>query len=332
MLLGRISMQVTIVLCTYQGVDHLDAQLQSLIAQSQRIGQWLLSDDASADGTLAVLKSFDERARGLGMLIHLQRNATNMGYVAHFSAALARASGDVIFLCDQDDVWHKDKIEVMAAHFERDPKLLMVHSDARLVDFRGMDMGCTLFEALQLTRAEIEAIHAGSAFEVLARRSCVTGATMAFRRELVELALPVGSGWMHDEWLAIMAAAVGKIDVIEQPLIDYRQHGANQIGMRLRTWHDKWLDLRRAHGAQFRAEVARLRVLGERMDALGGLVTEDKKQSVTERCAHLERRIDMGAQRHWRRLPAVWREARAGLYRRYGTGWRSVLRDILRRD
>ena len=155
---------------------------------------------------------------------------------------------------------------------------------------------------------------------------------MAFRRERVELALPVGSGWMHDEWLAIMAAAVGKIDVIEQPLIDYRQHGANQIGMRLRTWHDKWLDLRRAHGAQFRAEVARLRVLGERMDALGGLVTEDKKQSVTERCAHLERRIDMGAQRHWRRLPAVWREARAGLYRRYGTGWRSVLRDILRRD
>lgn len=324
--------RTSLVLCAHNGVEWVAAQVENVLAQTACPFEVLLSDDASTDDTWSVLQALARQSRKRSVAFSLHRNLINMGYVAHFSAALERASGDVIFLCDQDDVWRKDKIEVMAARFERDPQLLMLHSDARLVDATGADMGCTLFEALQLSRAEIEAIHAWRAFEVLVRRSCVTGATMAFRRELVELALPVGEGWIHDEWLAVIAAAVGKVDVIEQPLIDYRQHGANQIGMRPRTWRDKWRDLRRAHGAQFRADVARLRVLDERLQSLGTRVEPSKRELLAARLAHLDRRIALGTLPHLPRLPGIWREWRRGAYRCYGTGWRSALRDFLRRD
>ncbi len=73
-----------------------------------------------------------------------------MGYVENFSATMGTATGDVVLLCDQDDVSRRDKIKVMAGRFERDPRLLLLHSDARLVDAAGADMGCTLFETLQL--------------------------------------------------------------------------------------------------------------------------------------------------------------------------------------
>lgn len=325
-------LRLSVALCTCNGEQYLGAQLECLLAQTRRPDQVVVGDDDSGDASWSMLEVFSRRAADVGIEAHLRRTGVNVGYVENFSATMGTATGDVVLLCDQDDVWRRDKIKVMAGRFERDPRLLLLHSDARLVDAAGADMGCTLFETLQLTRAEIDSIHAGRAFEVLARRSCVTGATMAFRRELVELALPVGEGWIHDEWLAVIAAAVGKVDVIEQPLIDYRQHGGNQLGMRPRAWRDKWRDLRRARGALYRAEMARLDVLGKRLDALGSLVTTDKKQLLAERGAHLERRIAIGALPHRRRWPAVWREARDGFYRRYGTGGRSLLRDLLRRD
>ena len=323
---------VALVLCTYNGVKWVTTQVESLLGQTDCPAEVLLSDDASTDETWPALQVLGDRLRGRGSVVSLHRNAANMGYVSHFADALVRATGDVIFLCDQDDIWHPDKLAVMARYFERDPALVMVHSDARLVDATGADTGCTLFEALQLTPIELEGIHAGRAFEVLVRRSCVTGATMAIRRELLQWALPVGAGWIHDEWLAVIAAAVGKVDVIERPLIDYRQHGGNQIGMRRRTWRDKWEDLRRARGAQFRAEVARLHVLDERLQLLGARVAPSKRELLAERTAHLERRIALGSSPHLRRLPGIWREWRRGAYRRYGTGWRSALRDFLRRD
>ena len=324
--------RVALVLCAYNGLKWVASQIESLLGQSACPSEVVLSDDASTDGTWTVLEDLAKRLRARGAVVALHRNSGNVGYVAHFADALVRATGDVIFLCDQDDIWYPDKLAVMAGYFEEDPALVMLHSDARLVDATGSDMGCTLFEALQLVPAEIERIHVGRAFEVLVRRSCVTGATMAIRRELLQWALPVGAGWIHDEWLAVIAAAVGKVDVIERPLIDYRQHGGNQIGMRRRTWRDKWEDLRRARGAQFRAEVARLHVLDERLQLLGARVAPSKRELLAKRIAHLERRIALGSSAHLRRLPGIWREWRHGSYRRYGTGWRSALRDFLRRD
>lgn len=321
---------LSVALCTYNGAPHLREQLNSLLWQTRKPDEVVVGDDASSDGTWELLEDFQRRAESQGVRVRMQRNQRNVGFVANFSQTLSRTEGQLVFLCDQDDVWQAEKIAVMAEHFEADVNLLLLFSNARLVDARGAPLGHTLFEALELTSNERALLGSDRAFDVLLRRSAVTGATAAFRRELLDLCLPVGLGWIHDEWLAIVAAAMGRISLVDRELIDYRQHASNQIGMRKRTVADKWRELVRSRQPEFLAEVDRLLVLHAHLATHVGLA--ERLRSVECKHAHFERRVALGRMSRRIRFSAVLREAMRGDYGRFGTGSRSVLRDLMRRD
>ncbi|MBD8873271.1 glycosyltransferase family 2 protein [Rhodanobacter sp. DHB23] len=324
--------RLSIVMCTYNGAAHLQPQLESLLMQTRLPDQIVIADDGSCDASVEILQAFVKQARAKGIDAQLHCNPRNLGYVENFSSALGRATGDVLFLCDQDDVWRADKLVLMAARFEGDPQLLLLHSDARLVDARGDGLGCSLFEALELTVQEKQAIHQGRAFEVVLRRSFVTGATAAFRRQVVGMMLPVADGWIHDEWLAAVVAASGRMDFIGQPLIDYRQHGGNQIGMSKRTLAMKWRDLRLPRNQQLAAEAIRLQRLEDFLLQAETDCASERAAQVRHKRVHFEQRVALGRLPWLRRLSPILKEARAGCYRRYGTGGRSILRDLLRHD
>jgi hypothetical protein len=237
-----------------------------------------------------------------------------------------------LFLCDQDDVWHADKLARMADAFEHDSSLLLLHSDARLVDAQGASLHCSMFEALQLTAQEKQTIHAGAAFEVVLRRSFVTGATAALRRKLIDLALPVASEWVHDEWLATVAAAAGRLDFIDAALVDYRQHDANQIGARKRTLAVKWRELAMPRGHQLAEEARRLQRLEQFLQQAAFAGATGRARQIEHKRTHFEERVAIGRLPRWRRIPSILREAHQGSYRRYGTGVRWMLRDLLRHD
>jgi glycosyltransferase involved in cell wall biosynthesis len=328
--MSMTQLRLSIVICTYNGAAYLQQQLDSLLAQTRLPDEIVMSDDGSADASQSILQAFAERARGLGIAVQLWSNPGNLGYVENFSKALQQATGDVLFLCDQDDVWRPDKLALMATRFDNDPKLLLLHSDARLVDAQGVSLGGSLFDALRLTSEEKRTIHDGRAFEVVLRRSFVTGATAALRRELTGMALPVAPDWIHDEWLTAVAAAFGPMDFIDEPLIDYRQHDANQIGMRRRTLMMKWHDLLLSRGQMLIAEAKRWQRLEDFLAQARG--SSDRAAQARHRRVHFEQRVAIGRLPRYRRLLPILREARAGSYRRYGTGGRSMLRDLLRHD
>lgn len=323
-------LRLSVVLCTFNGARWLPEQLDSLLSQRRQPDEIVMADDVSSDDTWEVLSHFKARAEGVGVPVRLHRNTRNLGYIGNFSAALERASGDVLFLCDQDDVWCPDKLEKMAARFERESDLMLLHSNARLVGEQGEPLGYSLFEALELTPAELHAIHDGRAFDVALRRSFVTGATAALRRDALASSLPVAEGWVHDEWLTVVVAARGRIDCLEEPLIDYRQHGNNQIGMRKRTWVIKCRELSCSRGAQLIAQINALRGLEEYIGSSSHLYGKDKIEGVRDKRVHFERRVALGRQPRYRRWIGVLLEACGGGYRRYGTGLRSILRDVLR--
>jgi glycosyltransferase involved in cell wall biosynthesis len=325
-----MSLSTSVVLCTYNGARFLEAQWNSLLAQTRLPDEIVARDDVSTDATASMLDELARAAEDRGIRVRLTRNPHNLGYVANFESALADASGDVLLLCDQDDAWHADKLAVLVAGFERRPELLLLCSDALRVDEAGVDLHRSLFEVLAVSRSERQRIHAGRGFEVLLRRSLATGATMALRRPLLADALPFPKGWVHDEWLAIVAAARGGFDCVEQPLIDYRQHAGNQIGMPERGLAAKWRDLRRPRAAMIEDLIGRDERLCRRLRASGDAVPAAYCRQAADKLDHLRVRATMrGAP--WSRARRVAREAFNGRYKRYGTGWRSALRDLLRR-
>ena len=314
------------VLCTYNGERFLDAQLDSLLAQTRLPDEVIASDDASSDGTWARLQAFAERAEGRGIEVRLQRNPANLGYVHNFEQGLQAAGGELLFPCDQDDAWHPRRIELCVKAFARDPGLLLLHTDARLVDAAGEPLGRRLFEVLGVTAGELTAMHAGRAAEVLLRRNIVTGATMALRRELLAQALPVAEGWVHDEWLAAVAALVGRVNTLEETTIDYRQHGGNQLGARKRS-----LGERADAGARrdYReAMAAKMCALAWRVDAGGLQPPDDARELLRERLRHDRVRTSLPRAR-WQRIAPVLGELRAGGYARFGTGLRGALLDLV---
>jgi glycosyltransferase involved in cell wall biosynthesis len=300
------------------------------LAQSRLPGKIVAADDGSADRTWEILWSFAEQARGRGIAVDAIRNPENLGYVRNFEMALQRAGTDVVFVCDQDDVWRPEKLAVIYERFAADPDLLMLHSDARLVDADLGDLGCSLFDALELGSKELQRVHDGYGFDVLLRRCIVTGATMAFRSDLLASAVPFGDGWIHDEWLALVASAIGKIDVVERPMIDYRQHDANQRGMRRRTLDVKVREIALSRSELLCNEARRMESLQRRLLLLPVAVEKNLPARVQDKLEHTRFRLQITDSPRIRRISPVLREAARGRYRRYGAGMRSVLRDLLR--
>lgn len=319
---------VSVALCTYNGEQFVGAQLRSIFGQTRLPAEIVVSDDASTDGTLAVVERVFDEFRGVGVRTRVIRNATPLGVVSNFEQATLATDGDLVALSDQDDVWRPDRLELVASRFDADPDLLLLHSDARLVDGGGAPLQHSLFEALEVSETERAEIHGGRAFRALMRRNLVTGATAVMRRSLVDRAAPFPAPWVHDEWLAAIAAGLGRVDVVEESLIDYRQHGSNQIGASKLGLRGKLGRLVEPRGDRNRYLLERATVLQARLDALGDDVDPGIRAVAREKVAHHRARVALPARRV-SRFAAVLREARTGRYLLYSRGYADLVRDLV---
>lgn len=324
---GKLS--ISVALCTYRGASYLPQQLDSLLSQQRLPDEIVAFDDASDDGTWEMLRDFVDRASAQGVTVFVYRNPGNLGYVANFTQALMATRGELVFLCDQDDVWHADKIHRFAEEFEHRADLLMLHSDADLVDEQGDRLNHSLFGAFEIGHDEIARVHGGHAFEVLVKRNIVTGATMAVRRSVISKDFEVPRGWIHDEWLAIVAATQGRVDCLEIATIDYRQHAGNQVGARRRGFIERVTGGSVSHGEFMARMLARTQSL--MTEAASGRVALSAGQAHTlaERLQHAQLRANLPSSFSSRAV-AVMREYASGRYEEFGNGLRSVLSDLFR--
>lgn len=322
---------VSVALCTHNGAAFVREQLLSILNQSVRAQEIVLSDDASTDDTvgvaLAAVAEWGARGAQAPAVVVL-RNETALGVTANFEQALSACNGDILVLSDQDDVWRPEKLSVIVAAFQSNPAVDLVFSDARMVDALGAPLGVLLFDTLGISRGERELLGEGRAFDALLRRNLVTGATAALRRDLVQRSAPFPPSWVHDEWLAIMAAAQNDILMLDRPLIDYRQHGGNQIGASSLTASSAIARLRTSRSARNRRLLERATALAERMPELRPAPGAERVRLAQQKLAHERRRSAYPAGR-LRRIAPVWRAWRAGGYRRFGLGAQDVLRDLI---
>ncbi len=231
-------------MATYNGEKYLREQVDSLLAQSYPSLEFIFVDDASSDGSLAILQQYasqDER-------IHLIANPLNQGLLATFERGIREAKGELIALSDQDDVWMKDKISLLAAAIGRNS---MIYADSALTDATGAVTG-KFSDRNQLGDYPC-------AFHYVFGTKAM-GHAMLFKREIIYTALPFPDYVGHDYILGFAAASLNGVSYFPATLVNYRQHSSNTMGADLSKGKKNY-NTREERNARI---VKRLNLLAER--------------------------------------------------------------------
>jgi hypothetical protein len=247
--------EIAICMATYQPpLELFLRQIESIREQTR--GGWicLIQDDGSPSETLVAMRE----VLGDDGRFFLQENPRNLGFYRNFEASLWRVPSQVRFvvLSDQDDTWNPEKLEALLAPLEAGAQLC--YSDCRIVDEGGKVLSETFW-----TRKRNEY----SNFSAQVLGNTVSGAAAAFRRELLDWALPfpwleadtsLGDKLYHDHWLAVVAMARGEMAYVDRPLYDYIQHaGADTGHFDSSTGHKRRAQVEHLPGGR-RAKLARL--------------------------------------------------------------------------
>lgn len=316
-----------VAMCVYNGVHYLKEQLNSIAAQEMLPARMVVLDDGSTDGSWEVLQAWVADAP---FPVQIRRNPTQLGVVRNFELACSILDTDLVFLADQDDIWYPHKVRCFVDTFASDPQLMLLHSDADLIDGSGRLLGKHLLDALLVTTHERGLITQGHAWQVYAKRNLVTGAACAFRRELLDIARPFSLLWVHDEWLAFHAALVGRVSVWPESTMAYRLHGSNTVGLPLPTlaWR-----VRTTIQAFTEPTAGRQLARAERLDEIGAVarrleVAQPILEHLGRAAAHARFRSALPSN-PMQRLAHIWDERRAGHYRLWSNGPVSMLHDLL---
>lgn len=330
----------SVAMCTYEGARFVGAQLDSIAAQTRPPDELVVCDDRSTDETALLVGRFAERAP---FPVRLHVNGRNLGSTQNFARAVSLCEGDLIALCDQDDVWLPGKLARLEEEFARRPRAALVFSDAEVADESARPTGRRLWESVGIGRGERERLAAGKGLGELLLGATVTGATAAMRSSLRRLVLPIPEGLplIHDAWIALLAACVAEVSPVEEPLILYRRHAGQQVGPLGRRAAAGGLRAFVAGGAgeAFRrpvpyeatlavARAARERLLERRGE---GFESGPALAELGARIAHLEARRGLPRARLRRAWP-VLRELLTLRYRHYSRGVASAAKDLLTRE
>ncbi|HFI0234610.1 TPA: glycosyltransferase family 2 protein [Streptococcus suis] len=217
-------MKVNILMSTYNGERFLAEQIESILAQTFQDWTLLIRDDGSTDKTCDIISSFceqDSRIRFINKDVK-----QNLGVIASFHAVLTEEAADYYFLCDQDDVWLPDKMQVCLDEAVKHPQDLpvMVYMDLKVVDEN--------LRVLNESMIRSQSHHANTQLVQELTENTVTGGVAMFNHALAQLWQGDETIIMHDWYLALLASALGKLIYIDQPGELYRQHGNNVLGAR----------------------------------------------------------------------------------------------------
>lgn len=204
---------VSVALCTYNGGPYLEEQLASLRAQTWRRIEIVAVDDASTDASWDIL----QRAAASMPTLRIHRNERNLGFVANFERAMALCRGDLIAPCDQDDIWLPTKLETLVNAIGSHT---LAYCDSAIVDQDGRPLGVRVSDRIRMVQ--------GSDPLPFTFWNCISGHAMLFRRDLLARALPIPHARYHDWWIAFVAASLGSIVYVDEPLVAYRQHARSQ--------------------------------------------------------------------------------------------------------
>jgi glycosyltransferase involved in cell wall biosynthesis len=252
--------RISVALCTYNGERFLPQQLASIQQQTRLPDEVVVCDDQSTDRTVEMVRAF---AGSVSFPVRIFVNERNLGFAANFARAIGLCEGDLIALSDQDDIWYPIRLERSEQEFIAHPEAGLVFSDGDVIDDRDQLVGTRLWSYFGFAGDVRERLLAGD-YTVVVKNRFVTGATVMFRSELRQGCLPIGTGWIHDEWIVAITAAVAELRPIELPLIRYRKHAVQQVGL---TPKPSFREKNRRHWSELSRQIGLLQEICNRLSA-----------------------------------------------------------------
>jgi glycosyltransferase involved in cell wall biosynthesis len=322
-----LDLKLSVAMCTFNGARFVGAQLASIAAQDRPPDELVVCDDGSSDGSVEIVQEFAWRARFSTRIVV---NDRNLGSTKNFEKAISLCQGAIVALADQDDVWYRHKLGRIEQAFLRSSEIVSAFSDADLIDDDSHSLGGRLWPSFSFDRSEQMEFAKGGALNVLLKHPVVTGASMAFRRQYLDLLAPIPAKQMHDRWISLLLATRGKFAVISDRLMQYRQHQDQQLGPGPRTLWERTRRAMLTKPSFYFDEIERLREFRERLEEYGMASSNAERalEEIGRKISHLEHRARLPTIRV-ARIPGVLRQTFNGYYWRYSTGWSSIAKDLL---
>lgn len=310
-------------MCTYNGATYLPEQLESIASQTLPVDELVVCDDGSSDDTLAILQAF---AQKVSFPVQVVRNETNLGSTKNFEKCMLLCRGDILVLCDQDDIWRKDRVEKQVGYLQQHPDKDAVFSDGLMIDDNSQPIGTTLWKEIEFFEEPQQRWQQGLGYEILFNGYVVTGATVALRRSCLPHLLPFPTHiplLIHDGWIALVLCLQDKIGFINECLISYRMHSSQQVGLggklepvslRDRLTRDREIKL-----TPLREKAQELEMIYLHLHNYPNIPAE-KLNKLYLRQQHFQRRSSLPPNR-LRRIRPVLRDAASGHYRFSSKDW-----------
>ena len=304
----------------------LDEQLRTIETQTRTPDELVICDDGSSDRTRAIIDRFAAHSR---FAVRVYANIGKLGPAKNFEKAIRLCNGAFIVLCDQDDLWHSEKISRFLNAFEKNPSAIYAFSDAEMIDESGALLDRRLWDDAGV-RKDLRHISGAAQLKILLKHNFVPGAAMALRGDFKSILLPVPSSWMHDYWFALIGSALSYGIPIEEPVLQYRRHrmqvcgwGRDSVIQAVRVSlkseiQQSWDRLRAFQDLTIRLAFASARIQ----------CPEKCLNLIQEKETHLLKRANIRSGKGIARFTKLISEASTGRYGLYSESWRSIIRDI----
>ena len=209
---------ISVCMAAYNGEKYITAQLQSILIQLEAEDEVIVVDDASTDGTSECVRSLQDHR------IRLIQHDRNMGISHTFEDAIRGATGKILFLSDQDDLWTSRKVAVILEAFRSHPDVTLIATDVAIIDPNGTLLSESFFADRGRFRPGLWAN---------LYRNHFGGCTMAFRADLIAEILPLPHKYdvLHDIWIGVRNSLSGRRTLyIQEPLVLNRRHPCTATG------------------------------------------------------------------------------------------------------
>lgn len=215
------NLKVSVVLATFNGEKYITKQLESILYQTTKADEVIISDDCSTDSTLEIVNNFITE-NSLSEKWSVFSNDQNLGYVKNFCSALEKANGDIIFLCDQDDIWNTEKLSSVLPLFD-DFDVFGVATNYKLINSNDQPIDFANKKANLSDEISYGSLMFGNK---------IPGCCCAFRRRVTKEYLRTSTNVLPHDWeMSILASLYGKYLYVENELVSYRIHESNTIGI-----------------------------------------------------------------------------------------------------